>query len=315
MQAFWKRVDVWMSQDRAVLLTVVATTGSAPRTPGARMAVGPQGGSIGSIGGGAAEDACLQAARKCLATGEARRISIDLRGDPHAPGMGVCGGTMTLLITPLNAGDEGPALRELQLAQAAGRPLGMRTRTDRRPFLELIPAGTTPASSNDAWDEMIECDPSLLIVGAGHIGRALAMGAAGLGFRVGVHDDRSEWLNPAAFPSHETLLPTLEGMVGWLFAGTRDAYVVLVTRGFATDLAALSALGTAVTGLRYLGILGSARRIAVLREQCVAHGLRDWPPDATHAPVGLNIGAESPEEIAISILAEMIEVRRLRRNA
>jgi len=311
MQRFWTRLRHLLSHEDVALLTVVATTGSAPRAPGARMALARGGTTLGTVGGGAAEAACLEAARDCLATGTARRVEVDLRGTAARARLGVCGGTMSVFVTPLVGAREGPVLAEVVASLDAGVGLPLRTRIDAAPHLLRADAGVGAGDPSGAWDETPRPAPALWIAGAGHIGHALARMASDLDFELALFDDRRELLQPDALPGHVTLQSELRDAANWLTPRAGRSWVVLATRGFAADLAVLRGLDPLLAGLRYLGILGSARRIAVLRQECRAAGLGEWPSAVTRAPVGLPIGAETPEEIALSVLAEVVAVRRL----
>jgi xanthine dehydrogenase accessory factor len=149
--------------------------------------------------------------------------------------------------------------------------------------------------------------PQLYIVGAGHVGWHLGRAAADAGFRIHVVDDREKFANAARFPGAEVVVAPIPE---WL--QTSDvpsaAYVVILTRGHQHDLEAMRAL--APRRLKYLGLIGSRAKVARIRAALLSEGLSQTALDAVHAPIGLAIGAVTPAEIAISILAELIAVRR-----
>ena len=156
--------------------------------------------------------------------------------------------------------------------------------------------------------EIVENAPQLLIVGAGHCGRALARLAAPAGFDVTVADDRGELLNRTDFPEPIRLLPLSPGL-GDLPSPAPGSSVAIVSRGHVTDGVALRRFRGTAAG--YLGMMGSKSKRKVLFDELAAEG---WTPDElarVHCPIGLPIGAETPEEIAVSILAEVIRTRRL----
>jgi len=156
--------------------------------------------------------------------------------------------------------------------------------------------------------EPIEGTPVLCLFGAGHVAQPLARMAKACGFRVELADDRVKFANPERFPEADLIVVDSFAAAAERMTLGANSYAVVVTRGHKGDGEALRAvLGR---GLRFVGLLGSRPKVvhifAALREQGMgAHDLA-----AVHAPLGLEIGAQTPEEIAVSILAEMIAVRR-----
>jgi xanthine dehydrogenase accessory factor len=149
--------------------------------------------------------------------------------------------------------------------------------------------------------------PRLYIVGAGHVGWYLGRAAAESGFLVHVVDDREKFANAERFPTAEiTVAPIPE----WLETAEvpSTAYVVILTRGHTHDLDALRVL--AARDLKYLGLIGSRAKVARITAALLAEGMAPAALHQVHAPIGLDIGAVTPAEIAISILAELIAVRR-----
>lgn len=307
MNHFWESVSTSLGRQPTVLITLVECQGSTPRRPGARMAVGADGTLIGTIGGGAAEGKCLDACHAVLREQCARSLEIDLRGNPDAIRDGICGGTMRLLLTPLSTGDADLATHIAQTLRS-GQRLTLCTCLET-PYLR-IKADGQPLKSDWEWGETLCPEPVLLIAGAGHIGRVLAHRAAEVGFQCMVQDERPQWLCPEAFPVHTRLSSDWAAVLDEFLAWQGQAYTALVTRGFKQDLEALCALAPHFESLAYLGVLGSERRLETVRSLCAARGLPEWPTEITHAPIGIDIGGETPEEIAISILAEMIRKRR-----
>jgi len=290
-----------LARGPVVLITVVAARGSTPRIAGARQFLAADGSHHGTIGGGVTEARVLDLARETLADGQPRTFFADLRGRPGDMREGVCGGTMELWIVRLEPATSLALARAVAASLHAGKCVALSTRLG-------IPALALEATDG-AFTERLEPAPLLLIVGAGHIGRALARLADGLGFSVAVQDERPDWLDAAAFPVACVIEPRLEVAVTTLQAWEGERFAVLVTRGFPQDVAALDALA-AISDLAYVGLLGSRKRVATV---LAAHGPA-ISPSVLHAPVGLEIGAETPEEIAVSIAAELIQIRRRSRE-
>jgi xanthine dehydrogenase accessory factor len=159
----------------------------------------------------------------------------------------------------------------------------------------------------DVYIEPIEPSPELYIIGAGHVGFHLARLAQEVGFRVHVVDDREKFANRERFPTATEIV--VDEIPHWL-EGARlpaHAFVVIVTRGHTNDLEAMRVL--APRDLRYLGLIGSRAKVARIYE---ALGADQMPAEyllRVHAPIGLDIGAITPQEIAVSILAELIAVK------
>jgi xanthine dehydrogenase accessory factor len=149
--------------------------------------------------------------------------------------------------------------------------------------------------------------PRLFIIGAGHVGFQLAKLATDIGFRIHIVDDREKFANTERFPGADVVV---EPIPEWLHRAEIPAtsYVVVVTRGHQHDLDAMRAL--AARDLKYLGLIGSRAKVARIYDALLEEGM---PPEClqrVHAPIGLEIGAVTPAEIAISILAELIAVSR-----
>jgi xanthine dehydrogenase accessory factor len=151
--------------------------------------------------------------------------------------------------------------------------------------------------------------PLLVIAGGGHIGQALALQAGLVGFDVAVIDDRPEFTDPALYPEGTVTRcgGVAEELAGMPVAG--DTYVVIVTRGHADDQRALAACVRRPAA--YVGMIGSRRKVALIRKDLVESGAAtEEELGRVYAPIGLDIGAETVPEIAASIVAQLIAVRR-----
>jgi xanthine dehydrogenase accessory factor len=160
----------------------------------------------------------------------------------------------------------------------------------------------------EVYIEPVEPAPRLYVIGAGHVGFHLAQLAQAIGFRLHVIDDREKFANAERFPGADEIV--VDDIAEWLHKAEfpANAYAVIVTRGHRHDLDALRAL--AARDLRYVGLIGSKAKVRRIYDALLAEAM---PPEClarVHAPIGLDIGAVSPEEIAVSILAELIAVRR-----
>jgi xanthine dehydrogenase accessory factor len=159
----------------------------------------------------------------------------------------------------------------------------------------------------DVYIEPIEPSPELYIIGGGHVGYHLARLAHEVGFNVHVVDDREKFANRERFPHAAEVVAA--NIPEWLATAAlpSHAYAVVVTRGHTNDLDALRAL--APRDLRYLGLIGSRAKVARIYDALTAEGMAADRLTRVHAPIGLDIGAVTPQEIAVSILAELVAVK------
>ena len=159
----------------------------------------------------------------------------------------------------------------------------------------------------DVYIEPIEPSPALYIIGAGHVGFHLARLAHEVGFRVTVVDDREKFANAERFPTADDVV--VDDIPAWVASARLPphAYAVIVTRGHTNDLEALRAL--APHELRYLGLIGSRAKVARIFDALQTDRMAEEHLQRVHAPIGLDIGAVTPQEIAVSILAELIAVK------
>ena len=301
----------------AALVTVIETWGSAPRRAGSQMAVSGSGEMAGSISGGCIEAAVVTEAQAALTEGRPRLLTYGV-GDADAFAAGLaCGGTIRVLVEPV-----GPALPEALLAelvaawtarravaycvdlqtwdrriQAAGADLAARLRADR----SGVEGAEFIALQNPA--------PRLVVVGAVHIAQTLLPLARACGHEPLLVDPRGAFGTPARFPGERILDDWPDAALAAIGPDARTAVVTLTHDEKLDDPAIRAALASAAY---YVGCLGSVRTHAKRLERLRALGLREEALARIHAPVGLDIGAATPGEIALSIMAEV--TRALRRG-
>ena len=159
----------------------------------------------------------------------------------------------------------------------------------------------------EVYIEPVEPSPELYVIGAGHVGFHLARLAHEVGFRVHIVDDREKFANRERFPDAADVV--VEDIPAWIARTTLPphVYVVIVTRGHTNDLEALR--GLAPRDLRYLGLIGSRAKVARIYDALTEAGTPAQMLARVHAPIGLDIGAVTPQEIAVSILGELIAVK------
>jgi len=147
----------------------------------------------------------------------------------------------------------------------------------------------------------------VVIIGGGHVGKAVAHLAKWLGFRVAVSDDRAEFCTPESNPDADEFYACPMAELPLHLNITQQTYIVLTTRGNAVDVPGLPALLDSRAA--YLGVIGSRRRWAMTVKELNEQGISDEKLARVHSPIGIGIGAETPEEIAVSIMAEVLMVR------
>jgi xanthine dehydrogenase accessory factor len=307
--------DAGARGEPAALVTVVRATGSTPRHAGAHMLVFAGGRLVGTIGGGRIEKETLDAALP-VARGEAPAQAVD-RHLTHDLAM-CCGGSMTLWIEPLG-GARWKALDEVVRRQRARRASALVTTLggpggggkDVRDDHPVIASRRAALDEAGRFAEPILPAPRLVLFGAGHVAHAVAPLAASVGFELAVCDEHEDWATSERFPG-ATLVDSYdareaERALGGFGPGD---HVIILTRDHAVDQAILEQL-LARADLGSLGMIGSRGKLARFKKRLEAKAIGD---DAAWArlrsPVGLDIAAETPEEIAVAIVAELVKTRR-----
>lgn len=287
-----------------VLATVIDTKGSVPREIGAKMLIGSDGKTFDTIGGGAGEAKVIQQAIAVLQTGEKQAVEIDLSGAPQRETQGICGGWMCVWLERWTSRDL-PLVEVILDRLQSGQSLTLVTPFDQDRSPHLLEKDIV----DRAFVETIEPAPTLLIIGAGHVGEQLAKAANFAGFQIIVQDDRPAWANPQRYPQAVQILAESIESIDRL-ADYSQLYVALVTRGYQYDLAALERLMNRQKSCRYIGMIGSEKRVKQVISALEKSGVDVTKLRSIYAPIGLDINALTPEEIAISITAELILVRR-----
>ena len=316
----------------AVLCGIVASHGSTPRGAGAKMLVLEGGKTLGTIGGGAVEYRAAQLAEKLLGQRQSHFERYALTpGDVADTGM-ICGGDVRVYFQYFDPSDRearealGNALALLDspgpswLVTAmddAGWRMGTydRARGLRGldvPMERLEPLlgsrGTLDEGETVLFAEPLTRAGTVFLFGGGHVARELAHILAMTDFRVVVYDQRTQTVSREFFPEASALLcgPFPEALrhTGPISA---DDYVVIMTPGHQGDYEVLAqALGTPA---RYIGCIGSRKKIAITRERLLADGFTEADIARVHAPIGLPIGGETPAEVAVSVAAQLIACR------
>jgi xanthine dehydrogenase accessory factor len=320
------------------LIKLVAEKGSTPRAAGAEMLLRRDGSIAGTIGGGLLEATMMRAARQALEEKRSLVTSLSLTGtDVRSAEKMICGGAADVLITYVPAGD--PGLTDICRAVRAA------VESRRRAWLfTVLPEGDDAAvrcvlgedgaivgpavcdattlhaavgaavrhgsaalpDGRHVLVEPLEAQSTVVICGAGHVALALAPAAAAAGFDVLVLDDREDFADPERFPGASVVLTGFDGALSRVDVD-EQSYVVIVTRGHTHDTTVLEqALRTPA---RYIGLMASRTKRQRIFTALLEEGFREDDLARVHSPIGIEIGAETPAELAVSIVAEMIKVR------
>ncbi len=340
-------VDGLKDGQPCVLATVVRTKGSTPQKAGAMLLVRQDGSGLGTLGGGCVEGDIWFAAKEILRqNGGPEFKDYYLNEDIAARDGLVCGGTMYFYLEPLretedflsigneivsaydggqpvslatvvNAKEGGPALGGKLLLRVDGSVSGSLGNAELDAQVIEIAQKVADVGSNESlttadgtevFVEGFTTPPTLVMVGGGHVGKATADLAHSLGYRVYLVDDRPEFSNEERFPyAEKTIVAPYDNWSEQLDLNV-NTFVVVATRGHRyDDLALESALRTRA---RYIGLLGSRRKTIMIYRRLIEQGVPLERIKEVYAPVGLNIGALEPGELAVSIMSEIIMVRR-----
>ncbi len=316
----------------AALCSILGASGSSPRGLGAKMAVFQDGATLGTVGGGAVESQAQRAALEALQNGRSSMHSFQLtRNDIADIGM-VCGGNVRIYVQVFQAADaearaqlerirccfsslasswlvlamDGERVTQMGVYRNDGGVQGLTIDEKAlRPMLQSHPAffGGSPAY----YTEPLVQAGIVYIFGGGHVGRELAPVLAHVGFRVTLLDSRPELAKPENYPGTERVIcGDFLHLSDYVTIQPED-YVVVVTPSHVADREVLQqALATDAT---YIGCIGSHSKLAVGKAWLLEHGVTEENYARVHAPIGLPIGGRTPEEIAISIAAELIQHR------
>lgn len=345
-EVFKEALNLLEKGQQFVIATVVGTKGSTPQKPGAKLLVREDGTGVGTLGGGCVEGDIWFAAKMLLKEGGGPTLTdYELNEDIAAREGLVCGGTMYFLIDPVL--DSQPALEPIKNivdAYGGGASSGQATllkpgsgngNTGDKLYIgndgvargtlgdtardhevttvlrDLIDYGRVKSvitkDGSEVFLEGYTTPASVVIAGGGHIGKSIAPLVTMLGMRLSVVDDRPEFANKDRFPEADKLVVEdyAEGLSNLDIRP--NSAVIIATRGHREDDRALEAAVRSPAG--YVGLVGSRRKTVLIYEELLKNGISLERLKAVHAPIGLDIGAKTPEEIALSIVAEIVAFR------
>ena len=341
-------VKLLQEEQPCVLATVVRTKGSTPQKSGSMLLVRQDGSGVGTLGGGCVEGDIWFAAREMLRHhGGPEFKDYFLNEDIAARDGLVCGGTMYFYLEPMWEPEAFLDIgNKLIDAYEGGEPVGLATVVNApanggtalgakllllldgsvsgslgNPELDaraiesarrVADVGSTDSFSTEEGVEVFiegfTTPPTLAVIGGGHVGKATADLANMLGYRVFIADDREEFANPDRFPYAEQTVVTKYDEWAEHLPINVNTFVVVATRGHRFDDMALESALT--TRARYIGLMGSRRKNLMIYQRLLQQGVPLERLKEVHAPIGLDIGGLQPEELAVSIMSEVIMTRR-----
>jgi xanthine dehydrogenase accessory factor len=345
MDHIWmEQADLLRDNESFVVATIVEKSGSAPRSSGAKMLVRRSGEIFGTIGGGKLEAEAIRRALDSLKNGTSRIYSFSLTGKDAAETEMICGGAGEIFLDFVDATKKTDRAVFQAIAEGIDRhekcwmvteldPDGISRRcavlsdgtlvgdfSGSQDLLEKLTGGPALFSihSEVLADRRMFVEPiretgTVFLFGAGHVAKCIAPIAESVGFRTTVIDDRRDFASPERFPRSVLVVPaSLDEPLPHLDFD-EDSYLVIVTRGHLNDQYVLEQVID--RQVAYIGMIGSRKkRDLVYKYLMEERGVEKERLAFVHSPIGIAIPAETPEEIAISVVAELIQVRAERMN-
>jgi xanthine dehydrogenase accessory factor len=312
-----------------IIATVITRAGSAPRDVGAKMFVGKDGKLYGTIGGGRLEHSAYQEAMSMMEKSGPKLLHIRMNAKEVASNGMICGGDVDVFLEPVLKKYR-TLYGRLEYLEKRGKRGVLVTKFGKNNFIKILVEDdftmhgdnvserdqdaflqhlyeTKPCVTEGLVIEPLQVLTVLYIFGAGHVSQYIAKIAQMAGFSVTVIDDREEFANKERFPdANEIIVEDFQNVFDRL-TFTGKEFVTIVTRGHQFDAGVLSE--TLKRQTKYVGMIGSKRKVAIVFDYMKKSGFDDETIKKVHAPIGLAIHAETPQEIAVSIVAELIKVR------
>ena len=345
-EVFNKALEELNDGNEFVVASVVKTSGSTPQKPGSKLLVKKDGKTIGTLGGGCVEGDIWFASKEILEKGGKSKYQDYVLNEELAANDGlVCGGTMYFLIDPYRKSNleiNEKILSEIEKGYQGEFSLIVATIIDssekneignklvikddgeifgninQKEFIqeisnsanELMTFGNNKVieiNETKIFVEGITTDPAILIAGGGHVGKAIAPLAKASGFNVWVVDDRKDFANKDRFPEAEKIVNSNFDKAFEELPIRKNTFIIIATRGHNYDDIVLEQ--AVKTDAKYVALLGSKRKAILIYESLLKKGISEERLKEVRSPAGLDIGARTPNEIAVSIVAEMISFR------
>lgn len=304
----------WRSHGHSTAIaTVLSTWGSAPRAVGSILAINDQGDFVGSVSGGCVEGAVVRQAREAMAQGAARVLSFGVTDDEAFEVGLACGGTIRILVEPISDDDEFPheSVRQIEsrssavfirdIVQDSSHSVSVRRRWGDVSEFELFRGARLEGETR--FVQPFLPSPRVFIIGGVHIAQALVKLTEIVDFESIVIDPRESWANAQRFPGVKILSAWPEDVLDASLLDAGSAVVALTHDAKFDDPGLVSALQSDAF---YVGALGGRQTNKKRVDRFKTLGLTSASIERLHAPIGLDIGATSPQEIALAIMAEIV---------
>lgn len=335
---FNKIVNYLEENETGILATIIWTSGSTPAPPQAKMLLSVNGKRIaGTIGGGCIEDTIIRRVVATEANYLANIIQFELNNEETESGL-ICGGSLKVLIERIDKSHiELFRILNERIKTGKNSILVTKFRHADKTIKSVLSENSCRIAGEEfekefqlssIWEksspvileekdvvyiaEPIEGKIPLFIFGGGHVGAAISKLASNCGFSVRVVDDRIEYSDKARFPEADETICIPFRLINSDIGLNENSYVVIVTRGHTFDELVLEKVIN--LNPEYIGMIGSKRKVLITFKNLIKKGIAKEKLEHVYAPVGLDIGAVSVEEIAISVVAEMIKIRRKKKK-
>jgi len=340
LEIYQKAAQLLSVGENVALITVISTTGSTPGKVGYKMLVwGKNGETIGTVGGGLVEAEMISTAKKMLVRTESQVVRFNLDGIKDNE-KGICGGSIELLVETFDKKSL-PLFKELSTVIENGSKAALisiispkkppqkillksadqlDTSTNINFSGEIIESIKTVVAKEQSikktlengveiFIEAIPEQPIVFIFGAGHLSYYISRYASALNFRVAVCDDRVEFANKKRFPDANNIIVENFESVFDKININKNSYIVIVTKEHKCDEIVLEK--AIKTDAKYIGMIGSKRKTLTILKRLHEREIPEENLQRVYSPIGLSIGAVTPQEIALSIVCELVKVRRL----
>jgi xanthine dehydrogenase accessory factor len=341
-QIYKKAVQLLEADQNIALVTVISAAGSTPGKVGYKMLLwGKNAQTLGTVGGGFVEAQMINAAKDILPKTLSRLCSFNLDGMPEGQ-KPICGGSIELLVETFDENSL-PLFKDLATAdnppnaalisiispekppkkillKNVGHPdaftdLNFSPETIKSVKQIVATQQTTKTALPDGTQIFVEPlsqQPKLFIFGAGHLACHISNYAKSVNFRVTVWDDRPEFANKDRFPDADNIIVDNYENVFDQLDTNDNSYIVIVTKGHKSDQTVLEK--ALKTSAKYIGMIGSRKKTSAILQTLKESNVPQQALNRIYSPIGISIGALTPEEIALSIVAELLKIRRLGRT-
>lgn len=340
LEVYKKAAELLKKGENIALITVISTTGSTPGKVAYKMLVwGKKGETIGTIGGGLTEAEMINTSKNILPKLENRVLRFDLDGT-ESDERGICGGSIELLLETFDEkslplfeelsmtienGDKGVLTsiispkkppKKIFLKNASQDDIASNVNFSPKIIESIKKLATKEQSAKQTLENGTEIfietfpeQPMVFIFGAGHLSYYISRYAKPLNFRLTICDDRAEFANRKRFPDANNIIVENFESVFDKIDINENSYIVIVTRGHKCDEIVLEK--AVKTNAKYIGMIGSKRKTSTILKRLHKRGIPKKTLSRIYSPIGISIGAVTPQEIALSIVCELVKIRRL----